>query len=107
MYTVITRLQLPPDITAEKAKAHMEESIPVYKGCPGLVRKYIGCDLEAKQAIGVYLWETREQFETYFARASAMIKAQTGTEPQYEIFETPVIVDNKSDEVIIEPFPKG
>ncbi|MCP5190651.1 MAG: YdhR family protein [Pseudomonadales bacterium] len=107
MYTVITRLQLPPHITPEMAKKHMEDSIPAYKGCPGLVRKYIGCDLEARQAIGVYLWESREQFETYFARVSAMIQAQTGTVPQYEIFETPVIVDNKSDEVIIEPFPRG
>lgn len=107
MYTVITRLQLPPQINAEMAMKHMEESIPAYKGCPGLVRKYIGCDLDAKQAIGVYLWESKEEFQAYFERAASLIKAQTGTEPEYEIFETPVIVDNKSDEVIIDEFPKG
>ena len=76
MYTVITRLQLPPQINAEMAMKHMEDSI-------------------------------KAEFEAYFARARELIKAQTGTEPSYEIFETPVIVDNKSGEVIIDEFPQG
>lgn len=104
MYTVITRVKLPENITQEMAMQHMEESIPAYKGCPGLVRKYIGCDLAAKRAIGVYLWKSKEQWETYFERARPMIVAQTGIPPEFEIFETPVVVDNQSDEIIIEAF---
>jgi hypothetical protein len=104
MITAITRIRLPDNITEAMAMQHMEESIPSYKGCPGLVRKYIGCDLEAKQAIGVYLWETREQWEAYFERVRPLVKAQTGTEPGFEVFETPVVVDNKSGEVIVEAF---
>jgi hypothetical protein len=102
MLTAISKFRLREGITREEALDDIEESLPAYKGRAGLIRKYIGLDLERGEGRGIYLWESREAAEPFFQFAREMIKKQTGFEPEIEFWETPVIVDNGEDSVWIE-----
>ena len=69
---------------------------------PGLIRKYYlyGDDGVAG---GAYLWESREAAEAvYTAEWREMIAARYGSEPMVTYFETPLVVDNVSGDVIGE-----
>jgi hypothetical protein len=99
MITAISKFKLRPGLTHEKAIEEIKETIPVYKGRPGLVRKYICLDFEKGYGCGIYLWKTREQAEQFFAFARAKIREQTGSDPEITLLDTPVIVDNLTGEV--------
>lgn len=94
MITAISRFQLRPGLSREEALAEIHETIPVYRGRDGLVRKYICLNFEERWGCGIYLWKTRAQAEAFFAFARAKIREQTGSEPEITLLETPVIVDN-------------
>lgn len=99
MVTGISRFKLRPGLTRAQALAEIHETIPVYKGRPNLVRKYICLDFDAGYGMGIYLWQDRESAEKFYAFARPMIRAQTGSDPEITILDTPVIVDNVSGEV--------
>ncbi|HPF28292.1 MAG TPA: hypothetical protein P5528_09895 [Steroidobacteraceae bacterium] len=102
MITGISRFKLRPGLTKEKAIEEIHETIPVYKGRPGLVRKYICLNFEEGYGMGIYLWENRADAEKFYAFARAKIKEQTGSEPEITLLDTPVIVDNVTGEVMSE-----
>ena len=102
MITGISRFQLRPGLTREQALEEIQETIPVYKGRAGLVRKYICLDFDKRYGLGIYLWNDRQTAETFYAFARAKIKEQTGSEPEITLLDTPVIVDNLTGEVMIE-----
>lgn len=94
MITAIVQFRLPPGTTLEDATALFQRSAPLYRGKPGLVRKYYLYG-EDGTAGGVYLWESREAAEkAYDAAWRRMIAERYGAEPQVTYFESPVIVDN-------------
>lgn len=101
MFTAISRFKLRPGLSREALLADIEKSIPVYKGRPGLVRKYICLNVDEGWGCGVYLWETRELAEAFFAFARPIIREQTGADPEITILETPVVVDNLAGTVEI------
>lgn len=101
MITAVTKFRLPPGLSREAIIEHMQHTIPVYKGRPGLVRKYLCMKPEEGWGCGVYLWETREQAEAFFAVAREMIRKQTGSEPEITLLETPIVVDNVTGEVSV------
>lgn len=101
MITAITRFRLRPGLTREQAIEEIKETIPMYMGRPGLVRKYICLNFEEGWGCGVYLWESRQQAEQFFAFARQKIREQTGSEPEISLLETPVIVDNLTGAVEI------
>lgn len=94
MITAISKFRLRPGLTRQTAIEEIKETIPVYQGRPGLVRKYICLDFDNGYGCGIYLWETRQQAEQFFTFARAKIREQTGSEPEITLLETPVIVDN-------------
>ncbi len=102
MITSITRFPLPPGLDREALVEDMKKTIPVYQGCPGLVRKYIGIDLKQGYGMGIYLWEDRASADAYYERAMAKMKEQLGVEPEVSFLDTPVVVDNASGEVRVE-----
>lgn len=80
----------------------INETIPVYKGRAGLIRKYICLNFEEQYGLGIYLWQDRALAEKFFAFARAKIREQTGSEPEITLLDTPVIVDNLTGEVSVE-----
>jgi hypothetical protein len=105
--TAIVQFKLPKGITRAAATALFESSAPKYRGVQGLVRKYYlfladdtGGGLTGG---GVYLWESRAAAEKVYDGAwRKMIADRYGSPPDIRFFETPVIVDNLTNEVMVE-----
>lgn len=102
MITAIVRFKLPSDVTREKAKVLFEGSAPKYQNLAGLVRKYYLFDTATSTGGGVYLWESRDAAErVYTPEWKRMIADRYGTEPDIQFFDSPVIVDNATREVLV------
>lgn len=101
MITSITRFPLPPGLGREAIVEDIQRTIAVYRDCPGLIRKYIGIDLDQGHGMGIYLWEDRASADAYYRVAMAKMKEQLGVEPEVNFLDTPVVVDNANGEVII------
>jgi len=101
MITAIVRFPLKSGTTLADAAKLFEGSAPKYRHLAGLIRKYYIFD--GADGGGVYLWESRASAErVYTADWRKMIAERYGAEPQISYFDTPVVVDNESDEVIVE-----
>lgn len=98
--TAVVRFPLPAGTTRADARVMFERSAPTYQKVPGLIRKYY---LYAEGPIGggVYLWEDRQSAERlYTAEWRKAIADRFGAQPEILFFETPVLIDNKTGEVI-------
>jgi len=101
MITAIVRFPIPSETTLETASNLFQGSAPKYRGIPGLVRKYYLWD--EGTAGGVYLWESRALAEAFYdADWREMIAERYGAEPEISYFESPVVVDNAHEEVIVD-----
>ena len=83
--------------------AQFQSSIPRWRDEPALLRKHMIFDLERRKGGGIYLWPSiaaakRAHDDAFRQR----ILAHFGTEPSYQYFETPVIVDNEHGDVHVE-----
>lgn len=100
MITTMTQFKMPKPVTKAEAEAIFKGTAPKYLGVPGLVRKcYVlsedGCTLG-----GVYLWETRAHAEAMYTESwREFVRKKYDTEPVVTYFETPVVVDNVTNEI--------
>lgn len=102
MITAIVQFKLPKGISRADAVAKFQNSAPKYHSLEGLVRKYYLYDAGGVGG-GVYLWESRAAAEKcYDAAWRKMITERYGAAPEIRFFETQVIVDNVSDEIVVE-----
>jgi hypothetical protein len=102
MITAIVRFKLPETVTADEASTLFQGSAPKYQGLGGLVRKYYLFDEKSHTGGGVYLWESRAAADAvYTPEWRRMIAERYGAEPDILFFETPVVVDNETEEVLI------
>lgn len=103
MITAIVRFKLPATTTAGQAKALFEGSAPKYRNLAGLVRKYYLFDGATGTGGGVYLWQSRAAADRVYTPAwKQMIAERYGAAPEILYFDSPVIVDNASDEIIVD-----
>ncbi len=103
MITAIVQFKLPAATSREDIMRAFGTSVEQLKGHPVLVRKYYLYDEEAGTAGGVYLWESRAAAEALYSDAwLEMITERYGGEPQIAWFETPVVLDNATGEVVSE-----
>ena len=101
MITAIVNFKLPVGIDAKQAAELFKASAPKYRGMKGLVRKYYLFDEESRIGGGVYLWKSRLDAEAvYTPQWQAYIAERYGAPPEIRYFETVVIVDNESDEIL-------
>lgn len=100
MITAIVNFKLPAGTTAAQAAELFKGSAPKYHRLKGLIRKYYLFDPATLTGGGVYLWENRAAAEAvYTPQWRAYIKERYGMEPDIRLFETSVIVDNKTDRI--------
>ncbi|WP_193368419.1 YdhR family protein [Pelagibius marinus] len=103
MITAIVQFKLPSGIKREDVIAAFNTSVEQLRGYPGLIRKYYLYDEAAGTAGGAYLWENRAAAEALYSDAwLEMIAERYGGKPQITWFETPVVLDNASGEVLSE-----
>jgi hypothetical protein len=101
MITSITRFQLPPGVPTEAVKNGFREVAPKFKQPSGLLRKYFLVSQDGKTGGGVYLWNSMEQARTFSEGVlRQMIKDKFQVEPSIEYYDSPVVVDNLTSEII-------
>ena len=103
MITSITRFQLPPRIPTEAVKKGFLEVAPKFKHPSGLLRKYFLISEDGKTGGGVYLWNSMGQARTFSEGVLLpMIREKFQLEPSIEYFDSPVVVDNVTSEIIAD-----
>ena len=101
MITALLQTRLPEPVTAEQALEMFRATAPKYQGQKGLIRKYYLLSEDRHSVGGVYLWESREQAEqVYTDEWREYVKATFGDYPSLTYFDTPIVVDNLSGEII-------
>lgn len=103
MITEIVLFDLPPGTTRARMVAQFQDSIARWRADPALLRKHMIFDLTRGKGGGVYLWPSIEAAQRAHDEAFRQrILAAFGSEPSYQYFETPVIVDNEHQAVFVE-----
>jgi len=101
MITALVQFKLPQPITREAARTIFSTTAPKYRGTPGLLRKYYILSQDGGTAGGVYLWHSRQDAERlYTAEWQKFILEKYGASPLVTYFESPVIVDNLTCEIL-------
>jgi hypothetical protein len=101
MITALVQFKLPQPISRKKGQEIFLSTAPKYREVPGLLRKYYLLSMDGQTAGGVYLWKSREKADQlYTAEWRKFIWEKYGSRPSVTYFESPVIVDNLTGEII-------
>ena len=104
MITSIIRYQLPAGVPTEVIKQGFLEVAPKFKQPSSLLRKYFLISEDGKTGGGVYLWNSMEQARTFSEGViRPMIREKFKLDASIEYYESPVVVDNLTSEIITDP----
>ena len=103
MITAITTFALPKPITREEARSIFLSTAPKYRGVPGLYRKVYVLSQDGATVGGVYLWNSRAEAEAVYTESwRSFVREKYGTNPTVTYFDSPVVVDNVTQEVLAD-----
>lgn len=103
MITTIVQFALPQPMTLEEAKAAFESTAPRYRNMPGLIRKYYYRSEDGTRAGGIYLWRSKQDaLALYTDEWKTFVRGKYGSEPKLEFLDCPVVVDNATNEIVVE-----
>lgn len=101
MITTITSFRLREPIGRDEAKRIFLSTAPTYQGVAGLHRKCYVLSEDGSTVGGIYLWRSRADAEAMYTDAwRAFVREKYGTEPSVTYFDSPVVVDNVTHEVL-------
>ena len=101
MITALVQFKLPQPVTREKAQQLFVGTAPKYRETSGLIRKYYLLSEDGGTAGGVYLWKSKKDAEgLYTPEWVNSIRERYGALPSVTYFESPVVVDNLTNEVV-------
>lgn len=104
MVTSLVQFKLPHPITPQEARQRFASTAPQYQTVPGLIRKYYLLAEDGVTAGGFYTWASRADAERlYTDEWRNFVKSKYGCEPSVTFFETPVMIDNVQQEVVVGP----
>lgn len=103
MITALVHFNVPEPISAEAMAELSEANAALYKGKDGLVRKYYVRSEAGTEVGGIYLWEDKAVAEEcYDDEWRQRVTEAYGVAPTITWLETPIVVDNRHDEIVIE-----
>ncbi len=103
MITALIQFKLPQPISRETAREMFSGTAPKYTETQGLIRKYYVLSQDGGTAGGVYLWNTQKDAERlYTDEWKQFILDKYGALPSVTYFETPVIVDNITGQIVTD-----
>jgi Putative mono-oxygenase ydhR len=103
MIIAITAFALPQPISREEARTVFLSTAPTYQGVPGLIKKHYVLSEDGTTAGGVYLWNSREDAEALYTDAwRAFVREKYQTEPTITYFDSPVVVDNVTRQIVAD-----
>jgi hypothetical protein len=101
MITAITTFRLSKPMTRDEAREIFLSTAPKYQDVPGLVRKVYVVSEEGNAVGGVYLWKSRADAVAMYTESwRAFVREKYGTEPVVAYFDSPVVVDNLSHQIL-------
>ena len=101
MITALVQFKLPKPMTRDEAQEIFSTTAPRYRNLQGLIRKYYVLSEDGGTAGGVYLWKSRKAAQhVYDDDWKKFIFDKYGSTPSITYFESPVIVDNVSGEIV-------
>jgi len=101
MITEIVLFDLPAKMSREEAIAKYRLSIPGWVTNPDLIRKTFLFDEKTRRGGGVYNWKSIEAAKLgHGPEFQKRIQTTFGSQPQFQYFETPIVIDNTTKEVI-------
>ena len=103
MITALVQFKLPQPMTREQAKEIFLGTAPKYRQLAGLVRKVYLLSEDGGTAGGVYLWKSRQDAERLYTKEwEDFIRGKYGAAPAVTYFDSPVVVDNLTEQVIAD-----
>ena len=103
MITEIVLFRLPEGMSREDAIAKYRLSVPAWQSNPDLIRKAFLFDERSRRGGGVYHWKNIEAAKLgHGAEFKKRIQSTYGCEPEFQYFETPIVIDNTTKQVIDE-----
>jgi hypothetical protein len=101
MITALVQFKLPKPMTRDEAQEVFSTTAPRYRDLQGLIRKYYVLSEDGGTAGGVYLWQSRKEAERVYDNDwRKFIFDKYGSEPRITYFETPIVVDNLTGEIV-------
>jgi hypothetical protein len=101
MITALVQFRLPQPVTREKAQQLFVGTAPKYREATGLIRKYYLLSEDGGTAGGVYLWKSKKDAAGLYTKEwEKVIRERYGALPTVTYFESPVVVDNLTNEII-------
>ena len=101
MITVITEFMMSRPMTLEEARRIFSSTAPNYQDVQGLLRKTYIFSEDGKTLGGVYFWNSRQEAEAMFTEEwRAFVREKYATDPKVTYFESPVIVDNVTRQIL-------
>ena len=101
MITALVQFKLPQPVTREKAQELFVGTAPKYRQVSGLIRKYFLLSEDGGTAGGVYLWKSKKDAEGLYTKEwENSIRERYGAIPAVTYFESPVVVDNVTNEIV-------
>ena len=90
-------------MTRDEAQDVFSTTAPRYRDLQGLIRKYYVLSEDGGTAGGVYLWQSRKDAEKLYDNEwQKFIFDKYGSEPRITYFESPVVVDNLTGEIVMD-----
>jgi len=103
MITALVQFKLPKPLSREEAAGIFSSTAPKYREIRGLIRKYYVLSEDGGTAGGVYLWKSREDASRlYTDEWRKFILEKYGALPSVTYFESPVVVDNATGEIVTD-----
>ena len=103
MITEIVLFDLPSGMSREEAIDKFRLSVPVWRANPDLVRKTFLFDEKSRRGGGVYNWKSMEAAKLgHGPEFQKRIQATFGSQPQFQYFETPIVIDNTTNQIFDE-----
>jgi hypothetical protein len=98
-----TNFNLSSEFTKERARQVFADAGQKFLGMKGLVRKYFMLTEEdGGTASSIYLWEDRSYPEGFYTDEwYDFIEEKYGHRPTVSYFDCPVIVDNLTDQILV------
>jgi hypothetical protein len=101
MITEFVLWRLPNGMSREDVYTKYRASVPTWQGNPDLIHKAFLFDNESRRVGGVYLWKNIEAAKQAHGPAfQDRIASVFGARPEFQYFETPIVIDNAANRVI-------
>jgi hypothetical protein len=103
MISEIVLFRLPDGMSRADAMTKYRARVPMWQANPDLIHKAFLFDETSRRGGGVYHWKNIEAAKLgHGAEFKKRIQSTYGCEPEFQYFETPIVIDNTAKRVIDE-----